>query len=430
MKKAINVIWTCNTTRGYSRFELLNWVNYTLCVDLIKIEEMCSGAGYCQLFDMLFNNVLPINKVKFSTNLEYQYINNFKLLQDAFKKVNVSKEIPINDLVKSRFQANFEFLQWFHKFFEANREDCTLVDYDPIQKRNGCSIVTGLSKQADKIKCKVTETHSNQTFTICVGSRSSEDSDALSETSQSMKLTNEGKPYVKPSKKPIIANENLKHLTVSNPSIKKKRLKKGNKKRSSLGSTAGTGSNVKKSKSFVIRKASNVSNTSLKNSVNDGNGDVKENKSFVIENTSAVSSIDLKSNAIENKSIDVKKNDSSVIEKASDVSNIAPEDSVKGVSVAVKNNESYVIKKASIDFDSINNMIKTIDQIIENVHIQTHENRFLKRQRDVNFTRLCYLERHCHTNINRNISHQILDIIYKSDKGADTPGVIPKGYKM
>ena len=32
-----------------------------------------------------------LKKVKFNTNLEHEYINNFKALQYAFKKVNVDK---------------------------------------------------------------------------------------------------------------------------------------------------------------------------------------------------------------------------------------------------------------------------------------------------------------------------------------------------
>lgn len=37
-------------------------------------------------------------------------------------------------LLKGKFQDNFEFLQWFKKFFDAN---CTALPYDPIEARNG-----------------------------------------------------------------------------------------------------------------------------------------------------------------------------------------------------------------------------------------------------------------------------------------------------
>ena len=80
-----------------------------------------------------------MKKVKFTTKLEHEYIQNFKILQAAFKKMNVDKVsdrwchdqwysfmpfefqiVPVDRLVKGRFQDNFEFVQWFKKFFDAN----------------------------------------------------------------------------------------------------------------------------------------------------------------------------------------------------------------------------------------------------------------------------------------------------------------------
>merc|ERR1719330_2285201 len=69
---------------------------------------------------MLFPGCIPVMRVKFKTKLEHEYISNFKLLQGAFKKMTVDKMVPVDKLVKGRFQDNFEFLQWFRKFFDAN----------------------------------------------------------------------------------------------------------------------------------------------------------------------------------------------------------------------------------------------------------------------------------------------------------------------
>jgi hypothetical protein len=49
-----------------------------------------------------------------------RYIENFKILQSSFKKKGVDKVIPVERLVKGRFQDNFEFAQWFKKFYDAN----------------------------------------------------------------------------------------------------------------------------------------------------------------------------------------------------------------------------------------------------------------------------------------------------------------------
>merc|ERR1740131_649718 len=61
---------------------------------------------------MLFPGSVPLKRVKFSTVLEHEYIGNFKILQGAFKKLAVDKIVPVDKLVKGRFQDNFEFIQF------------------------------------------------------------------------------------------------------------------------------------------------------------------------------------------------------------------------------------------------------------------------------------------------------------------------------
>lgn len=81
-----------------------------------------------------------MKRVKFRTNLEHEYIQNFKILQAAFKKMNVDKIIPIDRLIKGRFQDNFEFLQWFKKFFDANYDG---RDYDASLARDNLPMGMG-----------------------------------------------------------------------------------------------------------------------------------------------------------------------------------------------------------------------------------------------------------------------------------------------
>ncbi|KAH8304529.1 hypothetical protein KR059_011756 [Drosophila kikkawai] len=131
---AVNVHSTNVTTENLSRHEMLAWVNNSLKSDFSKVEELCTGAAYCQFMDMLFPNSVPLKRVKFRTNLEHEYLQNFKILQAGFTKMSVDKIIPIDKLVKGRFQDNLEFLQWFKKFFDANYNG---RDYDPIAAREG-----------------------------------------------------------------------------------------------------------------------------------------------------------------------------------------------------------------------------------------------------------------------------------------------------
>lgn len=131
---AVNVYSTSVTSDNLSRHDMLVWINESLQMNLTKIEMLCSGAVYCQFMDMLFPNSVPLRKVKFGAKLEHEYIHNFKLLQVAFKKMGVDKIIPVDKLVKGKFQDNFEFVQWFKKFFDANYDG---KEYDPVEARQG-----------------------------------------------------------------------------------------------------------------------------------------------------------------------------------------------------------------------------------------------------------------------------------------------------
>lgn len=46
----------------------------------------------------------------------------------------------MDKLIKGRFQDNFEFLQWFKKFFDANYDG---REYDPMEARFGIPMGQG-----------------------------------------------------------------------------------------------------------------------------------------------------------------------------------------------------------------------------------------------------------------------------------------------
>uniref|UniRef100_A0A803K9A5 Microtubule-associated protein RP/EB family member 1 n=1 Tax=Xenopus tropicalis TaxID=8364 RepID=A0A803K9A5_XENTR len=131
---AVNVYSTSVTSDNLSRHDMLAWINESLQLNLTKIEQLCSGSVYCQFMDMLFPGSVVLKKVKFQAKLEHEYIQNFKVLQAGFKKMGVDKIIPVDKLVKGKFQDNFEFVQWFKKFFDANYDG---KDYDPVAARQG-----------------------------------------------------------------------------------------------------------------------------------------------------------------------------------------------------------------------------------------------------------------------------------------------------
>lgn len=58
--------------------------------------------------DMLFPGSVMMKRVKFRTNLEHEYIQNFKMLQAAFKKMSVDKVKKRDGERRFRFIKNLE----------------------------------------------------------------------------------------------------------------------------------------------------------------------------------------------------------------------------------------------------------------------------------------------------------------------------------
>ncbi|MCJ8734989.1 hypothetical protein PDJAM_G00241590 [Pangasius djambal] len=120
-----------------SRYELLAWLNSLLQTNFTKMDEICSGACFCQLMDWLFRGSIDMNKVKFQCQDQADFRHNYSLLQIGFRKMGVTKSIPVEELITGKFRSNFTFLKWFRKFFQANM---TGQVYNPLEARNGQEI--------------------------------------------------------------------------------------------------------------------------------------------------------------------------------------------------------------------------------------------------------------------------------------------------
>ncbi|XP_017074091.1 microtubule-associated protein RP/EB family member 1 [Drosophila eugracilis] len=193
-RMVVNVYSTNVSSDNRSRYEMLSWVNKTLQTNLSKVEEMCTGAAYCQLMDMLFPKSLPVRRIKFISNQEHEYFQNFKLLQASFNKLSVDKVVPIDRLVKGRFQDNLEFLQWFQKFFEANYKGRS---YNPIIVRQGLDmgICSGLvSSKSQKISKGPRETP-EEPSTKSAEEAAKADTEKEAIEKEFLKLSNELKIY-------------------------------------------------------------------------------------------------------------------------------------------------------------------------------------------------------------------------------------------
>jgi RP/EB family microtubule-associated protein len=123
--QVVNVYVTGNTSTGenqVSRQDMLAWFQDCLKMDIKKIEDLGRGPHYCQMIDLLFPsvNTVPLKNVKFGAKSEHEFAENWKKLQNGFKKLNIDKVIPIERLIKLKMMDNMEFAQWFKKFFDSN----------------------------------------------------------------------------------------------------------------------------------------------------------------------------------------------------------------------------------------------------------------------------------------------------------------------
>lgn len=54
-----------------------------------------------------------------SAKLEHECLHNMKLFQGGLTRLKLDKTVPVERLIKGRFQDNFEFLQWLKKFYDS-----------------------------------------------------------------------------------------------------------------------------------------------------------------------------------------------------------------------------------------------------------------------------------------------------------------------
>lgn len=114
------------------RKEILDWVNGLCGLSLAKIEQTCTGAVACQILDAMYPGKVPMNKVDWGANKDYEYIQNYKVLQKCFTALKIDKYVEVDRLIRGKYQDNLEFMQWYKKFYELNASG---QPYDPIAQR-------------------------------------------------------------------------------------------------------------------------------------------------------------------------------------------------------------------------------------------------------------------------------------------------------
>jgi RP/EB family microtubule-associated protein len=116
------------------RGELLQWANELLDLNLSKVEQWATAAVYAQIIDAIYPGTFAFGKINWQAKHEYEFVNNYKLLQKAFDKNGITRHIEVTKLVKAKYQDNLEFMQWLKRYFDLNYNG---EPYDAAGRRKG-----------------------------------------------------------------------------------------------------------------------------------------------------------------------------------------------------------------------------------------------------------------------------------------------------
>ncbi|KAF8519709.1 calponin homology domain-containing protein [Gautieria morchelliformis] len=94
-------------------------------------------GAYCQILDSIYGDV-PMSRVKMNAKHEYEFLANYKIMQNVFKAKKIDKPIPVEKLTKCKMD-NLEFLQWIKRFWDQNYGGHS---YDPVARRKGVPMDT------------------------------------------------------------------------------------------------------------------------------------------------------------------------------------------------------------------------------------------------------------------------------------------------
>jgi RP/EB family microtubule-associated protein len=122
-----------------SRSELLSWANDFFDLNLTKVEQCANGAVYCQVIDACHPGKVAMRKVNWVAKNDHEFIPNYKVLQAAFDKSGITKNIPVDMLIRGKYQDNLEMLQWMKHYFENTYYE-DIKTYDPVPCRQGMKL--------------------------------------------------------------------------------------------------------------------------------------------------------------------------------------------------------------------------------------------------------------------------------------------------
>ncbi|KAL0377671.1 UNVERIFIED_CONTAM: Microtubule-associated protein RP/EB family member 1C [Sesamum radiatum] len=206
------------------RSEILAWINSTLHLNLSKVEEACTGAVQCQLMDAVYPGMVPMHKVNFDAKNEYEMIQNYKVLQDVFNKLKITKHIEVNKLIKGRALDNLEFMQWMKRYCDSVNGGL-INNYNPLERREACKGGKELCKKSAPSQTSSKNSASVPKHTTHNGRKT--DAPHANTASQSVKAarpsSSGGPPPVYPEAERKMFEQQITELKLSVDSLEKER---------------------------------------------------------------------------------------------------------------------------------------------------------------------------------------------------------------
>ena len=124
MKRLVNVFISSSMAaeEKLSRAKYLEFINTTFKKYKYRaLEELKNGEAYAVLFNHLFPNTIPEKAIQSGRIQDRaKMLVNWKLIQAAFKFLEVDKLIEVEKIVDGNLRENFDFLQWYKKFYSRN----------------------------------------------------------------------------------------------------------------------------------------------------------------------------------------------------------------------------------------------------------------------------------------------------------------------
>tara|TARA_R110002050_G_scaffold40487_1_gene98876 strand:- start:159 stop:494 length:336 start_codon:yes stop_codon:yes gene_type:complete len=86
-----------------------------------------SGAAACQVLESIHPGQVALHKVKFDARFDYEWVNNYKVLQTAFDKIGIERRLDVQALLKGKRMDNLEFVQVHLQFL---LKCCLILHYN------------------------------------------------------------------------------------------------------------------------------------------------------------------------------------------------------------------------------------------------------------------------------------------------------------